>query len=219
MEIRWRITMQIFAIHSDPEICASLLDDKRLNKMCSETAQILSASIDRVTRGTFPDNPQVVLSDYQYPIVGFQKWHVNHPCVVWCSSCFWSYKWTCNLLLELNAEFTKRYNKSHATHKYIGPLLAHLYLFEHNPGLEDQFVLVIPQGMEHVVNQKSTVHVNYVNLLLAKWELQILPPKMFGAPICKEIINLLKTLHYEPRTSTYGEIHETLNSIRASNNN
>jgi hypothetical protein len=87
--------VNIFAVDKNPFICARALDDRRVVKMTTETAQILSDAM------------------YLRGDVGFyRKNNPNHPCVKWAAASSVNYQWTIALLLYLNTEYRYRYLKN-----------------------------------------------------------------------------------------------------------
>lgn len=91
--------MNIFFTSNDPKECAQHLDDKRLNKMIIESAQMLSTAIDR-HGGCAP---------YR---VAWKK----HPCTLWTGDTRSNYEWHLALLLEMSNEYTFRYGKIHKSY-------------------------------------------------------------------------------------------------------
>lgn len=88
--------MNIFATDSCPVRSAKYLDDKRVVKMCLETAQILSAALHRHGVKTT-----------------YRPTHVKHPVVLWAGNSFENYMWTFEHLLALLAEYEERYGRIH----------------------------------------------------------------------------------------------------------
>ena len=58
--------MNIFATNSDPALAAKFLDDKRVVKMCLESAQLLCTAVIECG-GEAP----------------YKSIHKNHPCSIW----------------------------------------------------------------------------------------------------------------------------------------
>jgi len=80
--------MNIFATDPCPIKCAQYLDDKRVVKMCLETAQILSTVCGE----------------------GYRPTHKNHPVVKWAKD---NYGWTLEHFMALSNEYYLRYGKIH----------------------------------------------------------------------------------------------------------
>lgn len=101
--------MNIFATSKCPKKCAEYLDDKRVVKMCLETAQLLSTALR--------------INGYEGDDV-YKATHVNHPCTIWVAATRMNYLWTVQHLQALCSEYTKRYGKTHKCEDMIIRLLA-----------------------------------------------------------------------------------------------
>lgn len=88
--------MNIFVLHDDPTIAASMSCDKHVVKMILETAQMLST---------------VAHSHGQVP--PYRATHKNHPCTVWAGETKANWDWLIAHGLALSAEYTARYGKVH----------------------------------------------------------------------------------------------------------
>ena len=108
--------MNIFYLHHDPAVAAQAQCDKHVVKMVLETAQMLSAVIDR----------HGIQDSAAYRVT-----HRNHPCTIWAGDSRTNYEWLVCHGLALGAEYTKRYGK---THKSLAVIQA---LAQHAPQLED----------------------------------------------------------------------------------
>lgn len=91
--------MQVFASSSDPTVAAMNLDDKRLNKMITESAQIICTifSADGVK-----DLP-------------FKPTHASHPAVKWAGHSDENLHWLARHHTALIGEWFWRFNKTHAS--------------------------------------------------------------------------------------------------------
>ena len=98
--------MNIFYLDEDPQKAATMHCDKHVVKMILETAQMLSTA-HRVLDGDEPAD-EVGL---------YKKAFANHPCSVWIRDCVTNYMWGYNLFNGLLKEYTRRYNKFHASNK------------------------------------------------------------------------------------------------------
>ena len=115
--------MNIFYLHSDPEVCAKWAVDSHCVKMILESAQLLSTAhrlLDgvqyieekslangrkrNVQRWRLPDSREHSL---------YSATHINHPCAIWCRQNEQNYAWTWQYLAEHCAEYTHRYGKIH----------------------------------------------------------------------------------------------------------
>jgi hypothetical protein len=83
--------------------------------MILESAQLLSTA-HRLLDGR-QDNKIWVHPDINLNEVLYSATHVNHPCAIWVRQSSQNYYWVYQLMLELNREFVRRYNKNndHAT--------------------------------------------------------------------------------------------------------
>lgn len=101
--------MNIFALDLNTPFAARAHCDKHVVKMIVETAQLMSTAIN-VTNGNIH--------------MGFYKTtHVNHPCAIWARETSGNYYWLAMLGLNLCAEYTHRYYKTHASQKVIRSLM------------------------------------------------------------------------------------------------
>ena len=99
--------MNIFYLHSDPNVAASYFYDKHKVKMILESAQMLC------TAHRYYGNEDVP----------YKTAHLNHPSSIWCRQNDKQYRWLFNHMLALGAAYTKRYGKKHASiEKCLGPL-------------------------------------------------------------------------------------------------
>lgn len=95
--------MNIFYLHSNAYEAASMHCDKHVVKMILETAQLLSTA-HRELDGD--DNVDPTL---------YRKTHKNHPSAKWVRESNNNYTWAWCLMEGLCREYTKRYDKVHAT--------------------------------------------------------------------------------------------------------
>lgn len=133
--------MNIFVTSKCPAECAKILDDKRVVKMCLETAQMLCTTLN--------------LKGQQTP---YKTTHVNHPCSKWVRDKQANYNWTVKHFEALLCEYNKRYRKVHACSKL-------LELFRSQTASEDvavEFVNCTPYP-------EMPVHDAYKQLLSDKW--------------------------------------------------
>lgn len=96
--------MNIFYTSTDPLICATALDDKRLVKMCLETAQMCSTTVRIIN--LMPDTPAI-------NSLLLAPTHVNHPCNIWARSNLLNLHWLVQHGLHLCREYGARYMKVH----------------------------------------------------------------------------------------------------------
>jgi hypothetical protein len=98
--------MNIFVTSDDPWACARALDNVRLNKMGTETIQLLSTAIQvRWRKALFPGI--------------WKPTHVNHPCALWVRQSRANYAWLHEHGVALMDEFMVRYGRE----RPVAPLL------------------------------------------------------------------------------------------------
>jgi hypothetical protein len=93
--------MNIFYLDNDPMVCAQMHNDKHCVKMILETAQLLSSS-HHLLNDTPPEGI-------------YKMTHKNHPSAIWARHNRSNYMWLYLLFVELCAEYTFRYGKTHKT--------------------------------------------------------------------------------------------------------
>lgn len=84
--------MNIFAYDPDPTICALWLDDKRKNKMITETSQLLSTCLRIEARGWLESNRHDV----------HQIAYASHPCTRWVRKSWTHFSWLVTYMQALN---------------------------------------------------------------------------------------------------------------------
>lgn len=96
--------MNIFATSSDARECAQALDNKRLVKMCLETAQLVSTAFNEL----------------QGAHIGYKPTHVNHPCSIWARASYKNLEWLLSHWEYLCNEYSYRYeDRMHASYPMI----------------------------------------------------------------------------------------------------
>jgi len=93
--------MNIFYLHPDTDVCATMHCDKHAVKMILEYAQLLSTA-----HHVLDGEPEVAC---------YKKTHVNHPSAVWSRENTSNYRWLWSLLDNLCKEYTVRYQRVHKT--------------------------------------------------------------------------------------------------------
>ena len=105
--------MNIFVFYKSPEKSAICQPDKMLVKMVLETAQMLCTAHRELDGDVVADK------------LGLYKTvHLNHPCTKWARECRSNYYWLYTHFLALSNEYTKRYNKVHASTKKLADILS-----------------------------------------------------------------------------------------------
>ena len=113
--------MNIFYIHSDPQVCAQQHVDKHVVKMILEYAQLLSTA-HRVLDGTESvrlsktgrRQKAFVLPDERESSI-YSATHLNHPSAKWARHSLENYQWLFRLWIELMREYNYRYGKIHSS--------------------------------------------------------------------------------------------------------
>jgi hypothetical protein len=105
--------VNIFCTSDCPTESAKYLDDVRANKMCLESAQLLSSALKLCGHS----------GEGLYKIT-----HKNHPSNIWTRATQGNYKWLLEHFRALCEEYTRRTGKTHASSKLLP-------IFEANTGL------------------------------------------------------------------------------------
>lgn len=129
--------MNIFYLHSIPQIAAIYHCDKHVVKMIIETAQLLATAHHELGNGDK---------------VTYKPTHKNHPSAVWARSSRLHYMYLVTLGLSLCKEYTKRYGKEHSVEKYF-----RTELNAHPPSLVFSGWSDPPQCMPDECKTKDTV--------------------------------------------------------------
>ena len=112
--------MNIFYLHTEPQICAEMHNNKHCVKMILEYAQLLSTAhrvldgIPTIDRGGHAGRQRTtyILPDNRDSLL-YRATHINHPSAVWVRKTHQNYIWLTDLLEELCMEYTYRYEKVH----------------------------------------------------------------------------------------------------------
>lgn len=151
--------MNLFLPSPVIETSVQSLDDKRVNKMVLETAQLLSTAIRII-------NPETIMPIYKMT-------HKNHPVNIWIRSSENNYKYALDYFVTICNEYAYRFGK---THKSQG-LLPHFVEFFKYICTEKNF----PRDQTPFANctefKEDEVHTAYKKTLMAKWERDKLIPK------------------------------------------
>tara|TARA_R110002110_G_scaffold257014_1_gene472978 strand:+ start:4716 stop:5180 length:465 start_codon:yes stop_codon:yes gene_type:complete len=94
--------MNIFVLHKDPQKAASMACDRHVVKMILETAQMMCT----------------VVASYGHD-TPYRPTHAKHPCTVWAAQSRANWDWLTEYGMELCAEYTKRYSKTHKSQSII----------------------------------------------------------------------------------------------------
>lgn len=111
--------MNIFVTSNCPYESAMALDDKRVNKMILESAQMLCTALYE-HGGVTIDNGSCVFTDTNER--AYKPTHKNHPCNVWCRETRTNYNWLLKHFKALYKEYNMRRGKVHASSKLYDSL-------------------------------------------------------------------------------------------------
>lgn len=120
--------MNIFVVHPDPAVSASVLDDLRLNKMILETAQLLSGAARLLFKVDNKDIPAL-----------YKLTHQNHPCSIWARANYTNFAWLLQYFDHLAQEKIRRSKVEHLSHKKL--YLPLLDLIQNVMTLEEYFAI------------------------------------------------------------------------------
>ena len=155
--------MNIFATSPCPVESARFLDDKRVNKMILESAQMLCTTI----RINYPDWNSI---DKLYKVS-----HKNHPCSLWVRSTRANYDWLFEHYISLINEYHSRSGgKDHKTDRTMTP-----YLRESYTGNSSQHEVFVNCS----TYKNEEVHQAYRMTLFDKWDSDSQPPKWNGLTV------------------------------------
>jgi hypothetical protein len=101
--------MNLFTTSSCPKKSAQFLDDKRLVKMCLETAQLLAQAV-RLSGG----------------VATYRISHQHHPVAKFTRSTKNNYLWVLGHFYHLCKEYTRRFKKEHGCEKYLNEFVTGL---------------------------------------------------------------------------------------------
>lgn len=135
--------MNIFLTSPDPVKCAVALDDKRVNKMAVETAQLLSTACH--LRGVD---------------IGYNMTHYRHPCSIWSRKTSGNFSWLVDHGIALCEEYTHRYGSRHASKTIIERARDNSHLFDSGKAAFD---------FDSSGFQIGDVFTNYQYCLTYKW--------------------------------------------------
>lgn len=136
--------MNVFYLDPVPGECAMMHNDKHVNKMIIEYAQILSTNHRLLDGRLVMEERTNEKTGRKYKVktyrldderddILYKACHFNHPSTVWARQNAANYKWLYQLWYALSQEYRYRYNKVHLTYEK---------LYRHLPKLPDN----IPEG-------------------------------------------------------------------------
>jgi len=136
--------MNIFATSKCPMESASYLDDKRVVKMCLETAQLLCTAINECG-GKAP----------------YKSTHINHPCAIWARESINNFLWLWKHGYSLCVVYEKRYKKVHKCTKVLFDIISELSV------IPEGCLTPFPNCTTH--KDEKDVHRAYKMYLSDKW--------------------------------------------------
>jgi hypothetical protein len=158
-------------------MCAQALDDKRLNKMIVETAQLLCTAIHEKYNTNNKEHHLFNLDELAYYLVVkdklYKATHKHHPCTKWVILHWANYHWLYVYWLALVGEYKHRFGKTHKTYE---KLKHDLMEFDHSMVETDDkeptpFVNCTPYKDE------PNIFIAYRKCLIEKWKNDKLKPK------------------------------------------
>ena len=146
--------MNIFAISRSVKRCARTLDDKRLNKMILEAAQVICTVLN-------------LEADEQ--VTPYKNSHVGNACTLWAARDRENLYWLYNLGIAYGEEIIHRFGRKHACHLLLEGLTFKFPEFDQCSGDPDSF----HNGARHqglgLDFTHLPVHRAYKTYLAARW--------------------------------------------------
>lgn len=127
--------MNIFVLHQNPIKAAQSLCDKHIVKMVIESAQIMSTVHQGYGAKTH-----------------YRATHAHHPCTVWAGVSASNYAWLLAHAVAMCQEYTHRYEREHASEKWITGELHHL-----PPGIPNVGLTPFAQAMPDAYRNEDAV--------------------------------------------------------------
>lgn len=188
--------MNIFITNENPRECASYLDDKRVTKMCLETAQMLSTAIYHTlpelctvceysplvknsATGKYLTNVRIKKVYYFLGSKIYVPTHKNHPCNVWARETKGNYQWLLRHFFFLCQEFARRRGKIHASHDLLPTFIEAANHFSN----EDMTPFVnCAANKSKGLDYKSVPDIfrAYKIYLSKRWDLDVATPTWYG---------------------------------------
>ena len=131
--------MNIFYLHQDPYKSAEAMTNKHVVKMILESAQMLCTAHHMLDNGNVDQKL-------------YKPAFVNHPSTKWVRESKKHYEWLYSHFVGLNKEYTKRYDKVHATYFRLFEVLEK---FPEN--IPDKKFVQPPQAMPDMYKTRDSV--------------------------------------------------------------
>jgi hypothetical protein len=143
--------MNIFVLHEDPTVAATMLCDKHVPKMIVESGQMLSTA-HRLLDGTPEKRPsrsgKTIQTYYSFgddrDKLYYLAVHKYHPCTTWTMESKANYEWHYKHFIAMGNEYVYRRGRNHSTIELLGELLK-------NPpiNIPDKGLTEFAQAMSH----------------------------------------------------------------------
>lgn len=134
--------MNIFYLNDDINTSCSLLDDKRVVKMCLETAQLLCTARNELGAKS-----------------PYKSFNPKHPCCIWAMESSRNWDWLKRYGLALCKEYSYRFNKKHKCESIIRSLV--------NPVKKNAGITKRPQCMDEIYKNKNAIQA-YTNYYISE---------------------------------------------------
>ena len=143
--------MNIFAVSPNPYECSLVLDDRRLNKMILETAQILCVAYSKL--------------GFQVP---YKLTHQHHPVVLWSHADVNNTCWLSDYFLHLTNEWVHRGFNDHKCSQVMAPIFEGYSIQEYTT--PESFANCTHDKARGIDFRHLPVHEAYQKYLCAKWD-------------------------------------------------
>lgn len=156
--------MNIFVLSENPRLAAKMHCDQHVNKMLTETAQMLSTVIWPHVVTPFEahgwNSPsralrQVARELYRDRMGLFLPTHSNHPCTLWTGKTRGNFEWLCRLGEGLIDEYSHRRARTHGSAKIITKASSFAHLIPE--GEMTPFVQAFKTEYEHLIDPSDPV--------------------------------------------------------------
>jgi hypothetical protein len=203
--------VNIFAVNADPRLAARDLPDKLVCKMPTESLQLLTPWAFN-THNVYIQKPDGT----NYGIKGF----AHHPCAKWLYESPANVGWLLCHALEMNLEYTRRYEKVHGTTQGLDQIADLLYW--HEPDLSwsahTPFVQAMPEEFK-IDADPVQAYRNYINGYkgYAEWRYSEKPDwwdETKHEPVRKQYLAEREEKRLKRKNDKYPRVPATLQSER-----
>lgn len=153
--------MNIFATSPNPFLSAIYLDDKRVNKMTTESAQIICTVMDSL--------------GYRVP---YKPTHPSHPVVRWAGESSHNISWLLRHHVALAQVYQSVYRRRHLSFIKVGLPFSKYIISREKPTLFANAAQRKKLGIDFT--NESNVHIAYQKYLIERWKLDKVPPTWIG---------------------------------------